>query len=285
MRIKMWGSGSVDAIAIQEEPQEVLYLSNTLQYKDGKSDLYRVDLDLQANQANLTLLPNGNLNFDQIDDIAATPDGSRIYMIDDLGTQMLAYYDVASASVVDVGVLNLAGETFFGKVDQAAFSPDGTLYIASTLTDKVYWVDLTTAEAIEVGLVINQATGAVVNIQGADIAFSADGVPYLWVNGTREGAPAGLYSLAFPAVNNQVMAKYRGRGNDEHFFTGIAFLAGGCGNLAGSTRADEIHVVNPEDATDVMPELPLMLNGVLFDVTNGDMSIGPFLPCAVTTGE
>ncbi len=281
MRVSLVGSGAVDDIVLfPEMMEEVLYLSDTVIKYDGISRLFQVQIDDTNMRANLTLLPNGVLNYDHVDAIACTPDGAKIYFIDEdnkdvNSPSILGYYDVETATVTEVGNLNVAGTTL-RKIDQAAFSPDGILYITGNITDKLYRVDLTTAEVFEIGTVVDDLTGATLNIVGSDIAFHADGSMYLFVNNEGPNFKRGLYLLTLPPQNGPVLATFLGAGTDPHKFRGLAVRANGNGDLVGSTGDDEIHVFNRVNADDLLPPLPVYLDGVLYDLAMGDMSIGPF---------
>jgi hypothetical protein len=283
MRVKLNGSGGVNRIRFR--PQiEVLYLSDSAGRKDGKSNLYRVELDVANGRANLVPLPNGVVDMNYADSIAVTPGGERLYFADDtpvgpgIQRNTLWYYEFATQSTTEVGVLTWPGNTRLLIIDQAAFSPGGQLYITSSTFDKLFTVNLQTAVLTEVGTVINQATGISPDIWGADIAFTSDGTLYLWTNLERPGGPRGLYRLALPAVNGVVNATFIGGGTDPHSHRGMAVRFNGTGDLVGSTDEDEIHVMNPANSQDVVPPLHLYLNGVIFDAGPGDMATGPFVP-------
>ncbi|HJW90903.1 MAG TPA: hypothetical protein VJ436_09730 [Anaerolineales bacterium] len=282
MRVRLNGSGGIDNLRLRPEI-EVLYLSNTDQVRDGISHLYRVEIDDASGVANLIPLPNGKLNYDTVDVIAVTPKGDRLYFVDD-GFQpvpsyksTLGYYDFASSTVVEVGVIKWGNVTYL-VVDQAAFSPSGELYITGSVKEKLFTVNTNTSVATEVGTIVNQATGVKVNLVGADIAFTSDNTLYVWVNREKPGAPFGLYSLALPAVNGKVLATHIGPSPDAHIYRGMAVRFNGTGDLVGSTGEDELHVLSRVDSHDVIPPLKLFINGQPFDHTAGDMAIGPFAP-------
>lgn len=258
--------------------REVIYLTDTLQRADGKSLIFTVAIDQLGGQANLTLLPNGELPFDNVDALAVTPDGSRIYMIDDgLATYpnaTLAYYDVATDQIVTIGVVTYNGENLY-EIDQATFSKDGVLYITQNVTDALFTVNPETAEATEVGPIVNQASGELLDIFGADIAIDADGSFFLITNLTTTG----VYKLDLPAEPGVVSATLLGPTGDNHRVRGLSMRANGYGDLVAATQADEIHIVNKETGADIIQSLPLYWNGSPFDMINGDMSTGGMLLC------
>jgi hypothetical protein len=258
--------------------REVIYLSDTLQRADGKSMIFTVAIDQLGGQANLTLLPNGEVPFDNVDMLAVTPDGSRIYMIDDgLATYpdaTLAYYDVATDEVVTVGIVTFNGENLY-EIDQGSFAADGTLYITHNITDALFTVDLETAVATEVGPIIDQASGLLLDIFGADITFTADDTLYLITNLITTG----VYRLDVPEEPGDVLATLLGPTGDNHRVRGLSARANGYGDLVAATQADEVHIVDRETGADIIQSLPLYWNGVLFDAINGDMSTGGMALC------
>ncbi len=266
-------------------PREVLYASDTLGVDDGHTALFQVDLDEVGGQANLTLLPNGVLNFNHADTLAATPDGSRLYFIDDGPGQttqaLMGYYDVATAAVHTVGVVQLDGVNLTG-FDQATFSHEGILYATSTRLDRLYTIDLGTAEATELGVVVHHNTSIPIDIAGADLAFDADGVFYMFTNSNN--APKGLYTLALPPVWGQVSATYVGEPGDGFLYRGIAVRANGYGDIVATTGGNQVRVLDKETGQDAIDPLPLFLEGEPFVVAGGDMTSGPLALCTRTIG-
>jgi hypothetical protein len=303
MRVTTNGSGGIDNLKLL--PAEVLYLVDNGGGRpendtDDKSYVYRVEIDDANNQAILHPLPMtggvaGELvGYNRVDALAATEDGSRIYVIDtdfdiDLTQNpiysdkpaILAYYDLATATVVPVGTITAGGTAMVG-IDQAAFSPDGTFYITNTYEDALYMVDKETAEATLVGTLVDAGSGEALNVGGGDVGFSTDGTFYVWINRTRGGALRGLYTLTLPAVNGAVSATYLGGdGSDFQTFRGFAFRGNGSGDLVGYTILPSIRVVSKADGSALM-DLPMFLvTGEPFTPgpeNAGDMSIGPFTP-------
>jgi hypothetical protein len=303
MRVTTNGSGGIDNLKLL--PEEVLYLVDNGGGRpenddDNKSYLFRVEIDDATNQANLIPLPITNgvagelEGYNRVDALAGAPDGSRVYIIDtdfdiDL-TQtpiysdkpaILAYYDLASASVIQVGPI-MAGGTPLVGIDQAAFSPDGTLYITNTYEDALYTVDPGTAEATLAGTLVHEASGDTLNVGGGDIGFSTDGTLYVWINRTNGGALRGLYTLGLPAANGIVNATYLGGDNpDFQTLRGFAFRGNGSGDMVGYTTLPSVRVINKVDGSTVIDLPTFLITGEPFTpgVENaGDMSIGPFTP-------
>jgi hypothetical protein len=288
MRVSLVSSASIDEVVLRPEEEEVLYLSDTMVKGDGFTNLFKVEINKTSTRADLILLPNGVLNYDHVDAIATTPDGARVYFVDEpISPSILGYYDVETATVHEVGNIKVGGTTVL-KIDQAAFSPDGTLYITSNITDKLYRVDLTTAEAFEIGILVDDVSGDTLNVVGADIAFHADGSFYIMINNERQGARRGLYLLSLPPQNGQVLAEFKGPGTTPHNFRGLAVRKNGTGDLVGSAVTDEpvendkILIIDRTNAEDVVSPMPVYRNDIPYDLAMGDMSIGPFMPLTVT---
>ncbi|MFQ6372206.1 hypothetical protein [Shewanella sp. YIC-542] len=251
---------------------DVIYLSDTNDFNgdDGLSALYRVEID-PAGIANLTLLPGGMVDYNHVDALAAEQDGSILWLINSgpqpsgMANNVLAKYTVANGIVETVGPMG----GFSGDADQAAVSPDGILYVTSKTGNRLYTIDKSTANATLVGTV----QGATTN--GGDIAFDQYGALFL-VN------QQALYELTLPATPGDIIAEEVGPVSDR--FTGLAFRAGGLGNLLGSNGNDnEISELSVVDASQVAI-YPMFLNGEPFDHTYGDMTTGPLVLCTKTIG-
>lgn len=263
------------------QDSEVLYLADTMGPADNLSAIFKVELTASA--ANLVLVPNGLFPFNHVDVLAAEPDGSKLWFVDDYygigdDTGLMGWYEVADGSINTIGPITYNGSRLV-EIDQAAVAPDGTLFIAHNLSDAIYTVDKTTAEATVVGRPITPG-GVILDVQGADIAFAADGTFYLWINRELAGAPQGLYIIDLPPVNGYVTATWVGGQQDpERRFTGLAIRANGLGDLVGSISkggyADTVAVVDKVTG-DFISVVPLLKDGQPYDHVWGDMSIGPF---------
>lgn len=260
--------------------REVIYLSDTQQRNDGTSLIFTIAIDQVGERVNLTLLPNGEVPFDNVDMLAVTPDGGRIYMIDDgLATYpnaTLAYYDVATDQIVTVGVVTYNGENLY-QIDQGTFSKEGVLYITHNPTDSLFTVNPDTAVATLVGPIVDVGTGQNVDIYGADIAFTADGSLYLITNSVTTA----MYGLTLPDGPGVVSAKLLGPTGDNHRVRGLSVRANGFGDLVAATQADELHVIDRSTGADLIKSLPLYWNGSPFDAINGDMSTGGMMLCNI----
>jgi len=235
--------------------QETLYLTDSADRVN--TWLYKVELDSSTGQANLTPLPTdeegvpyGKIPFKQVDALACTPDGTKLYAFDkytsgQTGTSgMLGYYEISSASFYELDYVRLDSTegSVVPEIVLAAFSNDGVLYAASDSTDSLYTVDTGTCVATLVGQ-IKTSGGTLVDVSGADIVFGADGTLYFWANRSRGAAPRGLYILTFP-MTGTVIATHLGSGGEGSYFTGLAIRAQGYGDLVGSTNEDEIFVTS-----------------------------------------
>lgn len=270
--------------------QETLYLSDSGPSDDGKSKLFSVSLDTTTMHANLTLLEE--IGYNQVDALAATPDGSFLYAIDKYctnsafcGDGWMGRYEVGTDTFSNIAQVEYYGtNTPVPQIVLAAFSPiDGKLYAASDATDSLYTIDTGTAEATLVGQIRKDGT-ALVNVSGADLVFAADGTFYLWAN-SAGAAPKGLYTLTLPTTTpGTVVATHIGVGAAMSF-TGLAIRENGFGDLVGSatTPGDSIWVINKTDATSG-DEYPMYANGSSYPYSYGDMTVGSLIRCTKTIG-
>jgi len=258
---------------------ETLYYVDSRTFRDGISTLYNVELD--GGVAVLTELKTVGVSsgvltddtWDNVDVIAATPDGTRIYMIDDSATypddypRKLGCYDVATGDFTVIGPLKFPDDSLFINTDQGAFGKDGNFYITKKSDSKLYIVDPDTAVVTQVGTVKNGTTP--LNVGGGDITFDADNLGYLWVNAGTGAAPAGLYTFEIPAgpYPATVIATFMGPNNDT--FTGLAFR--GCGQLVGSNKTDSAITELAADGSEVA-SYPTEVSGSPFALNNGDMT-------------
>ena len=160
----------------------------------------------------------------------------------------------------------------------ASFHPDGTLYAASQDDDRFYTIDLDlendmanpTAEPVGItGSVLFD--GAPLDIEGADLAVTADHRVYLWTN----GAVRGLFELTLPEDNSEDITAVqleKAVGQDPpNFGTGLAVRFGGTGDIVLSSTLDEI----TEHSVDLDGQLTAVFDMVSepgFDHGSGDMA-------------
>ena len=236
------GAAPIPAAAADSE---VLYLTDSGSKTNGTTALFRVELDEATGRADLTLAGNGILPVNQGDAIAASPSGTRIYVIDKLqdgqGDGTLGYYDVAAATWNDLGIVK-DGVNPVKEITLAEFSPGGVLYAASQFENSIYTVDTGTAQATLLG-VVEETDGTRVNVSGADLAFGADGTLYIWINTPKADgtapAPRGLYTLDLPASGGVVTANFLGPGGTDYTITGLAIIDSGSGDLVASKKEKE----------------------------------------------
>lgn len=274
---------------------ETLYLvdSTLKEAQDHISKPFQVYIDPVAGRANLRELPTIPLNMVQA--MACTPDGKTLWVIDryketspgvsdGLGTGQLAHWDVGSASGWVIGPEVMYDGHILQDVVLAAFSPAGTLFVASGVENEVFTVNTSTGAATLVGHITYG--GNQVDLAGADLAFTASGDAYIWTNLAGTGAPAGFYDLELSeTTTGDIPATYIGGAPHGEYFTGIAIRANGYGNLAGSSTdkvgltPGTIHEQSLATAQDVGNSpytMYLVSNGVStpYNYTLGDMSNG-----------
>jgi predicted ribosomally synthesized peptide with SipW-like signal peptide len=242
----------------------------TLYMTDSGTDpttLFSVDLVDDGNgnplRAELTQLwpdNGGDGDFEQTDAIAATPDGEEVYFYDKISGH-LGVYDVTADSFSDLGPVS--GDP--GGVVLAAFSPAGTLWVASQFTDELDTVDVSGPSVTSQG-----DTG--ISLQGADIAFAADGSLFVW---TSESSEEGLYKVADPSTDTTaVPVDSSNVGSMPESVTGLAIRDAGTGPLVGSEREnDEVVVIDKSDGT-IGDRYPMTLNGSSYEYDFGDMTVG-----------
>jgi len=241
---------------------------------DG-SIVARVTLDPVTSRGNLDpvmLLAE----YDHVDAAAVTPDGRYMYFVDAYASpspQRLGVLDLLQLTYTGVGTVSISGGPAI-EVDQLAFALDGTLLMTNTLDDSLYAVNMATAEATLIG-VLKTPSGTTVNVYGGDILVSETGVLYMWTNGSRADAPAGLYRAVQPPVAGQdVVMEFLGSGNDgNHLFTGAAFYADG--SIIGSNGSYQFHTQNPVDGSDLAIYWMYAGGAPFYGHNFGDMANGP----------
>lgn len=269
-------------VRAQGDEFEVLYLSETQPKGDGIIFLFKVDLD-PTGIANLKYLPDagygpGKIPFDRAH-IACTPDGKKLYAVDfvtdeNYSDPTLGYLEVDTASWHEIDTVKIDSITVLIGMGQAAFSPDGKLYVSSNSTDSLYTVDTGTAEATLIGK-LN------INVQGGDLAFAADGTLYFWNN----YPPKGLYVVTLPP--DPVHAFFLGPSSVTfNNLSGLAIRENGYGNLVGSVYGGKIYVIDKTNGSygGTLPTFQMKLDGTDFPYQYGDMTVGPLVLCTRTIG-
>ena len=289
--------------------QEVFYLACSNQELeepiDGDNDnivtmLYEVTFDEGTNEAILTEIATSPLN--QADAIACSQEG-KCYIVDrflenhpDLEEGgFIEEYDVAIPGPPNISGSKLIEFTDGGFPNPlqglvlASFHPDGTLYGASQDQDLLWTIDLdlpdmANPEADPVG-----ATGAVLvdgvplDIEGADIVFTADHRMFLWTNGIDPG----LYELTLPPddLSDTTAVKLDSAVGvpAPNFATGLAARENGAGNVVMSSTIDEITEHSLAD-DGLLVETFSMVGEPGFDHESGDMAnlFDCLMRCAVT---
>lgn len=245
-----WGGGAGAC-------DETLYLTDSGPNGTILFDVTLEDDPMRANLTELDQLPSPE--FDQVDAMAATPDGSIIHFIDK-NSGHLGAYDVSADSFTDLGPLsgsNVSG--FPDGIVMAAYSPDGTLYMASSETDGLYTVDPSVPEFTKV-TTINES------LRGTDIVFTVDGTLYLISTVDANGKALYTVDPSDGSVTKQ------GTGTGEQF-TGLGVRAAGTGNIVGSATSDDSIYVIGRDGT-LGTRYPMYEGGTRYDYDFGDMTVG-----------
>lgn len=237
---------------------ETIYLSHSTGNTD--TELFTVDLDSVSGEAVLSLLTTVDDPFENVDAIAATPDGQTVMFVD-RNTAHLGEYDISADAFTDRGqITGLPSITVL-----AAFALDGTLYVASNTTNKLYTVDTVSSPPVanEVGTI----TGATVN--GADLVVDSQGTMFMHSN-----ADDTLYTLDYQNPSSgQVQATAVGT-DPGASLTGLAVRDAGTGDLVGSSRADDAIVVLDKTDGTRTASYAMTLNGNSYAYQNGDMATG-----------
>lgn len=275
------------ALAAQAQVGEVLYLADSAQTNDNTSHIYRVDLS--EGQANLTLVVTlgpgaageGDPGWNNVDVLAATPDGQYLYFIDNSAslpdTNRLGRYDVANDSVEVLADPLVSGDDF--NTDQGTIAPDGTFFITRNENESLYYVDLgETPPTVLIGPIVDVDTNSTINVQGGDIAFGADGTLYIVTN-----TPTAVYALTVPESTGTVYAEKLGSPGNVPF-SGLAVRANGLGDLVGSEPQREQITVLDKTNGSAVESFPTYLGGSRFYLNNGDMTVGPLMLCTRTIG-
>ena len=258
-----WYDARGDKVPPRSDCEEALYLSDS---GTDPTTLYEVELDGGAGEANLNeLLGTGdysNSNFNQVDAIAATPNGDKVIFYDK-NSGHLGEYDVGSGSFDDEG--SITDDP--GGVVLAGYSPDGTLWAASQDDNNLYTVNTSAPSANSEG-----DTG--IDLSGADLAFAADGTMYIWTSSSSQN---GLYKVDDPSSDTTAVAVDSSNiGTLDTDVTGMAIRDAGNGNiLVSDNNDDEIVVIDRTDGSRIdsyaMKEKE---NGSDFDHIFGDMTAG-----------
>jgi len=277
-------------VKAQSDENEVIYLSETQPIgEDFTTSLFQVNLDPATEIAELFDLPDagyepGKIPLDRAH-IACTPDGKKIYAVDFLdkdktnySKSTLGYLEVDSSSWHEIGTVKIDSTTALTGMGQAAFSPDGVLYVLSNHTDSLYIVDTGTAEATLIGK-LN------IVVQGADIAFAEDGMLFLYTNASTDSTQKGLYIVTLPP--NSLDAIFLGPITPiKNQVSGLAIRANGYGDLLGSVNGGKIYVIDKADGSygGTLPVFQMKYDNINFPYEYGDMSLGPFAICTKGIG-
>ncbi|MGF1507630.1 MAG: hypothetical protein ACFB51_21260 [Anaerolineae bacterium] len=259
-----WGSIPCDEVTVtfdlgEEPPAPIcdnIYYTNHFK-NDGISDLFLVELDEDGGAANLTHLLTTQYEHQHI---ATSNDGEKVWIIDEIGLNY-GYYDVLTETYTEVG--QLTADIEIGQVTQAAFDLEGTLWIGSKTTNRLFTVDLGTGVATNIGQVVNGETGGTIDIEGADIAFDAEGTFYLATS---------AYGGHLYTVDTSGLTPTATLVNDPGKLTGMAILDEGSGDILYS-RTDDV-IWRLDRSGNILAEYDMMLDGEAYESEWGDMSSG-----------
>ncbi|WP_027000087.1 DUF4114 domain-containing protein [Eisenibacter elegans] len=228
-----------------------IYLAN---HTSGiNSKIYTLTPNVEGGQARTTFF--ADLPFTDAH-IALTLDGSKLFAVKGFDNNEIGYLDIATKTY------HKLGELYLGKITQASFDPYGRLFLATNNTNKIYVIeDLENVTPIDWGKITFE--GKVLNISGADLAFSAEGEFFL--------SSASYNGQIFKITGTQgdLQAAPLGAARDQHL-TGLAVLDNGQGNLIYSGQNKrEVAIINRESG-DLVTKLNLV--GDLTRTNFGDMS-------------
>ena len=114
--------------------------------------------------------------------------------------------------------------------------------------------------------------GTTLDLDGADMAFTADGRLFLYSNSEQA-----MFLLALPPVGGVIVA-HRDFSRPGTYVTGAAVRANGYGELCGSQTTPDDDIITPNAI------FPMYLNGSPYVYTTGDMSTGSMTLCTFTIG-
>ena len=277
------------ATALAAQVQEEFFLAESGIIGDSNSTIFRVALDAATVPPRALLTRLEDIDFEQVDAIACTPGGGTCYLFDKyvdpslLGGGRVGVYDVVSDGFSVIGEARDNGVLVQGIV-LAAFSPDGILIVGSESTDQLYEASTSDGSLTLIGRVRESNTLGFLDLQGADLVFSAPNSAspeaFLWTNAGANGAPSGLYSFSLPAnfpgtIEAEFLETTKPIG-----FTGLALRENGFGNLLLSSRADDaiedLLSIGPAPTSELFFffEDPFFHDHVFGDLSNGYV-LGP----------
>jgi len=183
----------LDGLTCQKpEPEEPPYKTCEMLFYSHNPDapneanLYQVYLNDVTGDAEMYLLDSldGGDEYEDWGDshIASNADGTILYLIENKSPYRLGVYNVADKDFDAIFEdFNIRGVT------QAAVHPEtGDLYVGSSQTNMIYLVDTSDGSSTSLGKVKTKDGTGTININGADIAFGADGTFYLATRATNK---------------------------------------------------------------------------------------------------
>ncbi|TAF66686.1 MAG: DUF11 domain-containing protein [Cytophagales bacterium] len=232
---------------------KVVYYVDHGSSSDGISNIYTVDANLTTNVATTKLYTSVPYNSVHI---ALHPNGKRLYVIEEGGRNTFGYIDVTTKQYVFVSELKS------GKITQVAFHPNGKIYFSSMDSDKVFSINDLDEPVIED---LGQVTynGGILDINGADIAFTQTGAFYL--------ATIAYKGQIFRITGGKGALQAEKIGNERNRrITGLAILDNGKGSFIHSSNSLKEMSVLDINTGDRITDLKL--EGDITTMNWGDMS-------------
>lgn len=177
--------------------------------------------------------------------IALNLEGTRLYVIQNGSENQFGYIDLSDKTYHKVANFGL------NSVTQMAFDADGHLYFTENTQDKVYRVaDVENPVLEDLGKVYLE--GKKVDITGADIAFTQEGV-FVMATRSKGGAIYRLAAIEDVSGNVEGFEAHRFSKEVNKKTTGLAIMDNGMGNLLFSNDGEkafhEINIVTGEEVT------------------------------------
>jgi|GEM_PF-2739608 len=243
-----------------EEPEEPPYDTCEMLFYSHNPDapneanLYQVYLNEVTGEAEMFLLDSLDGDNEWGDShIASNADGTKLYLIENKAPNRLGVYDVATKSFDAIFDLDINGVT------QAAVDPaTDDLYIGSSKTNKLYVVDTSDGSYVDLGKV--EKGGVDININGADIAFGADGTFYLATRATNK-----IYEVDLDTM--MVVGEHIHKNVEMN---GMTITNNGSGNFVYASRGADAFIRIEDDNSRTSFAAPASFNGG--DVQWGDMA-------------
>jgi T1SS-143 domain-containing protein len=167
-----------------DDDMPVVLSQGALYLADNHTDTV-YSITFAGGQAHLTPVFNPKVDSSGVNEIdsdtqhiAISNDGATIYVLDEADGDLWTF-DLTSGSYALVGRIEGPDGGSLPSSPQVSAGLDGRLYIGSAVTDEIMVVDLSTSPLVYQSLGTIQVGDGVLNIEGADLAFDANGVGYV----------------------------------------------------------------------------------------------------------